>query len=165
MRIRAIYKAGKEFKDFHYNLKHAFEDLEHFVDLKVSDEERKREIEDYNKSKQMFLLEDLYVAVLDENSPDLKYQKDDLLLFSNSVTIEKKCLVVCQYKNDFLLAHYIENEETENIFSLVPISEKYPQFSEKDKEDLKIFGMVLHLERLSEDWKEKFKEDDEEGIQ
>ena len=161
MRIRAIYKAGKEFKDFHYNLKHAFEDKEHFTELNISEEERKREIDEYNKSKQIFLLEDLYVAVLDEDSPDLDYQKEDLVLFSNSTTIEKKCLVVCQYKSEFLLAHYIEDINDENIYNLIPILEKYSKLSNEDKENLKIFGMVLHLERMSKDWQERFKENNE----
>jgi hypothetical protein len=156
MKIRAIYKAGKEFKEEHLKLKHAFEDWEHFKNLNISDEEKKREIEEYNKSKQIYLLEDLYIAVLDEDSPDLKYQKDDLLLFSNSVTIEKKCLVVCQFNGEFLLAYYLEDEENENIYNVKPISEKYPKLTNENKDDLKIFGMVLKLHRLSDDWKEKF---------
>lgn len=163
MRIRTIYKAGKEFKEYHFNLKHAFEDDEHFKNLKISREERNREIEDYNKSKQIYLLDDLYVAIIDENSPDLKYQKDDLVLFSNSLDIEKHCLVVCKYKDRFLLARYLEAEDSELIFTLKPLSEDFPELSEQNSNDLEIFGMVLHLERMSKDWQEQFKEDNEEA--
>ena len=164
MRIRAIYKAGKEFKDFHYNIKHAFEDKEHFAELKISEEEKNREIDEYNKSKQFYLNENLCVGILAEDAPDLNFRKEDIVLFSNSFFTEKQCLIVCQYKKEYLLAHYFENEDNENIFKIVPLSEKYPTLTNDNNEDLKILGKVHQLHRLSQDWKEPFNENIEEKI-
>lgn len=151
MKIRAIYKASKEFKEEYLKVKHFYEDENHLKNLHVSEEEKQKEIEEYNRSKQIYQLEDLYIAVLDEDSPDRRYQKGDLLLFSNSQTIVNNCLVICQYRDELLLARYWEDENDDDNWTITPLSEKYPENFCSDKSDLKIFGMVLHLHRMSEE--------------
>jgi hypothetical protein len=71
-------------------------------------------------------------------------------------------LVVCRYKEQFLLSRYIEAEDSDLIYTLKPLSDEFLELTEQNNADLKIFGM-FHLERMSKDWQEKFKEENDEA--
>lgn len=158
MKIQAIYKAGNDFKEFCYNLRHAYENEDNFESLKISVEERQSEIERYNESKKIYLMDDLYIAILDEESPEFHFHKEDLVLFSNSLEIDKNCLVLCQYKNEYLLGKYVEDDANESIYTVMPLSGKYPLLKSDWNVDLKVFGIVLTYHHYNENFNYPVKE-------
>jgi hypothetical protein len=153
MKIQKIYKASDEYKKKRYNVKHFYEDENNLKYVSVDPEEKQRAIREHNEIKELFALEHLYIAILDDDLPELDYKKNDQVLITDSLPLKKSCCIVISYNENYYFAKY--DEVFDNSFTIKPCSMELPAFSQDDIDKEDILGMVVLHERGVE---EKIKE-------
>jgi hypothetical protein len=146
MKIQKIYKASDEYKKKRYNVKHFYEDENNLKYVSVDPDEKQRAIREHNEIREIFALEHLLVAILDDDLPELDYKKNDQVLITDSLPLKKSCCIVISYNESYYFAKYNEGSEKDN-FTLWSNTEDLPELTDKSKEDFNIIGMVVLHER------------------
>ncbi len=146
MKIRKIYKASDEYKKKRYNVKYFYEDENNLKYVSVDPEEKQRAIWEHNEIREIFALEHLLVAILDDDLPELDYKKNDQVLITDSLPLKNSCCVVISYDENYYFAKYNEGSD-KDIFTLKPYSDDFPEFTGQDKGEYDIIGMVVLHER------------------